>query len=89
MGYLTYRSRTVEILAEGRPQVLIQRGRLVDDVRRGAHLSDFELEAALRQHGCEHIREVRCAVLETNGAITVIPYDERAEPGEVPKKAGH
>ena len=80
VGYLTYRSRTVEALAEGRPQVLIQRGKLLEDVRRGAHLSGFELEAALRQHGCERVEEVRCAVIETNGAITVIPYD--AKPGD-------
>lgn len=90
VGYLTYRSRAIEALAEGRPQVLIQRGKLLEDVRRSAHLSGFELEAALRQHGCETVEEVRCAVIETNGAITVIPYDgKQADGADALKSVAH
>ena len=90
VGYLTYKSRTIEIIAEGRPQVLIQRGRLIEEVRRGAHLSEYELQSALRQHGCETVEEVRCAVIETNGAITVIRYDGKQPDGaEALKPVAH
>ncbi len=90
VGYLTYKSRTIEALAEGRPQVLIQRGQLLKEVQRSAHLSEFELESVLRQHGCERVEEVRCAVIETSGAITVIPYDDKKDDGaDSLKPVGH
>jgi uncharacterized membrane protein YcaP (DUF421 family) len=89
VGSLACRSRTIEVFTEGRPQVLIHRGQLDREVMRAAHLTDFELEGALRQHGCEEVREVRCAVLETNGAISVIPYEETSTETAPTPSAAH
>src|ERR1700716_4316339 len=52
MGYATFRSKRLEAIIEGRPQVLIHNGRLFEDVIAGSQLNHNELEAALRQAGC-------------------------------------
>jgi uncharacterized membrane protein YcaP (DUF421 family) len=77
VGWLTQRSRKMEALIEGRPQVLVHDGKLFEDVMENAKLTHHELNSALRHSGCLTIEEVRLAVLENNGGISVIP---RAKP---------
>jgi uncharacterized membrane protein YcaP (DUF421 family) len=72
VGLATFKSKKLEALIEGRPQVLIHNGQLYEDVMARAHLTHHELHAALRQAGCASVEEVRSAVLENSGAITVI-----------------
>ena len=72
VGMLTFRSRKAEELIEGRPQVLIHDGKLSEDVMASARLSHHELHAALRRAGCAHVEEVKLAMLENNGAISVM-----------------
>jgi len=38
----------------------------------GAKLTHHELQAALRQAGCTGVEEVRSAIIENNGAISVV-----------------
>lgn len=71
-GLATFRSRRLETLIDGEPEVLIRHGRLNMAALRRAQISDRELAAALRQSGCESDAEVELAMLETNGVISVI-----------------
>lgn len=73
MSIATFRSKALEALIEGRPQILIHNGQLYDKVMADARMTHHELNAALRRSGCLDIHEVRCAVLENNGAISVVP----------------
>jgi uncharacterized membrane protein YcaP (DUF421 family) len=70
---LTYRSKRLESLIEGRPQVLIHNGKLYEKTMTDARLTHHELNAALRRAGCLTVNDVHCAVLENNGAISVVP----------------
>jgi len=72
VGLATYRSKRLEAIVEGRPQVLIHNGKLFEDVMARAQLTHHELQAALRQAGCTCVEEVRSAILENNGAISVV-----------------
>jgi uncharacterized membrane protein YcaP (DUF421 family) len=72
VAILTFRSKRAEALIEGRPQVLIHNGRLFEGVLDDARLTHHELNAALRQAGCASVADVHCAMLENNGAISVI-----------------
>lgn len=72
VGYATFRSRKIEEVIEGRPQVLIHNGELFRDVMEKSQLTQHELEAALRQAGCNHVGECHSAILENNGAISVV-----------------
>lgn len=75
LGLLKEKSRTVSRWLEDVPAVL-----MVDGVpRREAltrHRVDLEdlLEAARQQHGMLSITQVRCAILERAGGISIIPW---------------
>jgi uncharacterized membrane protein YcaP (DUF421 family) len=71
VGFLTFRSKRLEEIIEGRPIVLIHNGTLFEDVMARAQLTHHELNSALRQAGCDCVAEVHCAILENNGSITV------------------
>ena len=71
VGYATYKSKRLEALIEGRPQVLIRDGHVNREVMRSALLTHHELEAALRRSGVAAVTDVVFAVLETNGQISV------------------
>jgi len=73
VAQLTFRSKKIEAVIEGRPQVLIHNGKLFEDVMRGALLTHHELDAALRAAGCACTADVHYAILENNGQITVRP----------------
>lgn len=73
LAIFTFRSRKVEALVDGQPQILIHNGQLFQAVMAKALLTHHELQAALRAAGCTEVEEVKLAVLENNGAITVIP----------------
>ncbi|MCY3018660.1 MAG: DUF421 domain-containing protein [Planctomycetota bacterium] len=72
LGLATFRSKKLEALIEGRPQVLIHDGKLFEDVMARAQLTHHELNAALRQAGCASIEHVQSAILENNGSISVV-----------------
>lgn len=76
VGLLTFKSKRMEEIIEGRPIVLIHNGKLFEDVMAKAQLTHHELNSALRQAGCDCVAEVHCAILENNGAITVTQRSE-------------
>jgi uncharacterized membrane protein YcaP (DUF421 family) len=72
VAMLTYRSKRIEALVEGRPQLLIHNGRLIAAALNEARMTHHELNAALRQAGCSSVEEVHYAVLENNGSVSVV-----------------
>ena len=72
VGLITYKSKKLEAIIEGRPQVLVHNGKLFEDVMASAKLTHHELDSALRQAGCNCIEEVHSAILENNGSISVV-----------------
>lgn len=72
IGYATFRSKKLEALIEGRPQVIIHNGHIYEDVMRHAKLTHHELTASLRRAGCSSAEEVQAAILENNGSISVV-----------------
>ena len=76
VGFATYRSKAIEAVIEGRPEVLIHNGRLFPETMKRAQLTHHELNAALRQAGCDSIDDVHSALLENNGAISVVPRNK-------------
>ena len=82
MSLVTHRNKTLEAIIEGRPQVLVHNGKLFEDVMAKAQLTHHELNAALRRSGCTSVAEVHSAILENNGAISVVAMkdskDEKA-----------
>ncbi len=82
VGMATFRSKRLEAIIEGRPQILVHNGRVLEDVLARTQVTHHELLAALRQNGCSCVDDVRSAILENNGDITVIPRDRSVEEPE-------
>jgi uncharacterized membrane protein YcaP (DUF421 family) len=73
IAVVTFRSKKLEGLIEGRPELLIHNGKLFQKALDRASLTQHELMAALRQAGCGAIDDVHVAMLEDDGNISVIP----------------
>src|SRR4051794_7650251 len=63
VGWLTYRSKTMEGIIEGRPVILVHDGKIDHLALRQVQMTTHELEASLRAAGCAGPTEVRFAVL--------------------------
>ena len=57
---------------DGKAQVLIDQGKIDQNLMRQELLTREDVEAALRAGGCLHAHEVERATIETNGQITVV-----------------
>lgn len=76
VGLITFKSKKLEAMIEGRPQVIIHEGKLFDDVMNEAKLTPDELDSSLRQAGYFEIKDIKLAILENNGCITVQGYEK-------------
>ena len=77
VGLITFKSKKLEAIIDGRPQVLIHDGKLFEDVMNEAKLTRRELDATLRQSGYFQIADIKLAILENNGSVTVQGYDKK------------
>lgn len=69
---LMYRSDKVKELIEGKPVILVSDGKIDITNLHNENISLDELEEAIREHGIESYKEVRLAILEVDGNISVI-----------------
>jgi uncharacterized membrane protein YcaP (DUF421 family) len=60
---------------EGEPAVLIADGRIAEQNVRREGVDMAELEQAAREHGIESLEQVKMAVLEVDGTISIVPAD--------------
>ena len=76
LSLLKLRSRTAARLIDGVPTILVADGRPVGDRLRRARVSEEDvLESARLSHGLTRMEEIRWAVLETDGQISVVPRE--------------
>jgi len=73
---LIFKSSKFEKLIEGEPTLLIRHGQPLEGHLRHEQINLQELEEAVREHGIPDIRHVKTAILELDGSISCIPYDE-------------
>lgn len=73
VAFLNFRFRPLRRVLEGGPIVLVEDGRVIERNLRRERLTHEELEAEGRQQQVASIGDMRWAVLETSGQISVIP----------------
>src|SRR6266700_52247 len=74
-------NRRFRKLVEGQPSLLIHDGQVITAHMAKEHVSMDELERALREHGINTYHDVALGVLEVDGSISCLKYDE-LNPGE-------
>ena len=65
-------------LLQSDPTPLVRNGRRLRQSMEREGVDDTELETAIRGHGLEDVKQVRLAMLEPDGSISVIGADEAA-----------
>ena len=83
---ITYRSKRARRIFEAEPSMLIHNGRVLHANMQRERITMDELLAALRRNGLLEPAQVRFAVLEENGNVSVIPRhsaDTHSPPPEI------
>lgn len=74
MAALQERSPGFARAVSGVPVIVVEDGRPLREIMRKARIDDGEImEAARASHGLERMEEIKYAVLERNGGISIIP----------------
>ncbi len=76
VGTFSGASRGFRRVVEGQPSLLIHDGKVIDSHLAKEHVSMDELQRALREHGIATCHDVALAVLEVDGSISCLKYDE-------------
>ena len=82
------RSKPLRAALEGEPRLLVRDGRLLERAIDAEGLESDEVRAAIRSHGLARVEDVRFAVLETDGSISVIPRDHDQTSSDRPSGGG-
>jgi uncharacterized membrane protein YcaP (DUF421 family) len=69
-------NRRFRKIVQGQPTLLVHDGNVLNAHMSKEHVSMDELERALREHGVNNYHDVALAVLEVDGSISCLKYDE-------------
>jgi uncharacterized membrane protein YcaP (DUF421 family) len=70
------RDKRLRRLIQGEPSLLVHDGKIIEPHMAREHVSMDELQRALREHGINSCDQVALAVLEVDGSISCLKYDE-------------
>jgi len=78
-------NRRFRRFVQGQPSMLVHDGQLIASHMAREHVTSDELMGALREHGIASLQDVAIAVLEVDGSISILKYDD-VKPGHEPHK---
>lgn len=70
-----YKSKRISELFQGDPLMLVYHGNPIVEHMAKAKITMAELEAVVREHGVDKIKDVDLAVLEVDGNISILSED--------------
>jgi uncharacterized membrane protein YcaP (DUF421 family) len=73
VGWLSFRFARVRLITEGEPIILIHDGQVIEANLRRERLTRNDLEEEARQQQLVALDQVRWAILEDGGTISIIP----------------
>lgn len=77
LSILKQYSPTMERQLDGRPLVLVDQGRPLKELMQKARIDEKDILSSAREsQGLEGMDQIKYAVLETNGGISIIPKAE-------------
>jgi uncharacterized membrane protein YcaP (DUF421 family) len=71
-GWLTFTSRTADKVLEGKPTIVVRDGEPQKSAMRAERINEEELMALLRVQGIDDLREVKLAIIEVGGELSVL-----------------
>jgi uncharacterized membrane protein YcaP (DUF421 family) len=77
LSYAKRHSRVVDKWIDGKPTLLVADGEALEEALRKARIDTNDImEAARKLHGLQRLSQVKYAILETAGDISIIPADK-------------
>ena len=74
LSYLKQRFPAMERYLDGLPLILVDQGRPLKELMHRARVDERDILAAAREkHGLERMDQIKYAILETNGMISIVP----------------
>jgi uncharacterized membrane protein YcaP (DUF421 family) len=72
-AYVTFKSSRIRNVVEGEPVILVEDGKLIErNMKHERMTADEVMEQARLQQGVESLADVKWAVLETSGSISIV-----------------
>lgn len=67
----------LELILDGQPVIVVDRGQLVDRVMIKSRVDEEDiLSAARKLHGLERLDQIKYAILEKDGKISIVPREK-------------
>ena len=76
VAQLSGKNRRFRRLVEGEPCLLVHDGKIIDSHMAKERVSMDELHRAMREHGINSVSQIAMSVLEVDGSISCLKYDE-------------
>jgi uncharacterized membrane protein YcaP (DUF421 family) len=73
------RSKTTRGLLIGEPKLLVRNSHVIPSALEVERLTEDDLLEAIREHGFDSLAEVRTAIIENDGSISIIPYPDKGK----------
>jgi uncharacterized membrane protein YcaP (DUF421 family) len=70
------KSNFIKELVQDKPEILIHNGKIEFKTIDRLGITNDELQEAMREHGVEHYKEVKLAMFEIDGSISIISGDK-------------
>jgi uncharacterized membrane protein YcaP (DUF421 family) len=93
MSFVKERWKKLEHAIDGTPVIIVEHGRPKREVMQKTRVDEEDVLAFAREaHGLERMEQIKYAVLETSGSISIVPYrgegqTARDEPPAAPSPA--
>ena len=75
VSWISFRSRRVRLVSEGETIVLVRDGHVIEGNLRRERMTIADLQEEARQQQVSAVSDIRWAILETDGSISVIPKE--------------
>jgi uncharacterized membrane protein YcaP (DUF421 family) len=86
---ITFRNKKIREFVFQHPEILIHNGKLNFEKLSELGISDDELTEAIREHGIEHFKDVKLAIFEVDGNISIISGTDHLKQTHYKRKKVH
>lgn len=86
---VTFKNKKLREIIFQHPEILIHDGKLNFEKLSNLGISDEELKEAMREHGVEHYKDVKLAIFEVDGNISIISGNKDLKQTHYKRKKVH
>lgn len=86
---VTFKNKKIREFIFQHPEILIHDGKLDFNKLSRLGISDEELKEAMREHGVEHYKDVKLAIFEVDGNISIISGNANLKQTHFKRKKAH